>query len=123
MRRNLLTLAAALAVSLSAVAAGDAPPPSAPPMPTIAGGDCGVLRQVAMPKISAQLLYWRCADGREVYFHVRKGWMPDTQSADDAAAVRAELTDLYRRSVADKIDTAMRDEVRKAVTKARSQVV
>jgi hypothetical protein len=120
MRRTCLTIAAALAVSLSAFAQ-DAPPPLAPPMPTIAGGDCGILKQVEMPKVGAQLLYWRCADGREVFFHVRKGWMPDTQSADDAAAVRAELIGLHSRSRADKVDTAMRDAVRKAVTKVRSQ--
>jgi hypothetical protein len=50
MRRTCLTIAAALAVSLSAFAQ-DAPPPLAPPMPTIAGGDCGILKQVEMPKV------------------------------------------------------------------------
>jgi hypothetical protein len=121
MHRTRLTLAAALAVSLSAFAQ-DAPPPPAPPMPTIAGGDCGILKQVAMPKVGAQLLYWRCADGREVYFHVRKGWMAETQSADDPAAVRAELLGLHARSRADKVDGQLHLEVLKAVAKVRNQV-
>lgn len=123
MRRTCLILAAALAVSLSAVAAGDAPPPPAPPMPTIAGGQCGSVKQVPMPIVSAQLLYWRCDDGREVYFHVRKGWMAETQDADKHDENRAELLGLHARARADKINQQMRDEVKRALTIARRQTV
>lgn len=120
MRRTSLILAAA-ACMLATTAFAQPMPAPALPLPAMAGGPCGIVKQVPMPIVDAQLLYWRCDDGREVYFHVRKGWMPETQDVTDPAAVRAELLGLHARSNADKVDTKMRDAVRKAVTKVRSQ--
>jgi hypothetical protein len=80
------------------------------------------LKQVPMPKVGAQLLYWRCTDGREVYFHVRKGWMSETQDADDPTRFAPSCSGCTRARSADKVDAQMRREVLKAVAKVRNQV-
>jgi hypothetical protein len=117
MIRAALTLVLALATAC--VASAD---PSVP-MPAIAGGSCGLLRELPMPTVNASLYYWRCADGREVFFHVRKGWTSGTQSADNPSALRAELIGLRARALAERVDQNMSNAISIALGQARAQTV
>jgi hypothetical protein len=119
MRRTCLILAAALCAAATAFA--QPMPGPALPLPTMAGGPCGNVKQVPMPMVKSQLLYWRCTDGREVYFHVRDGWMSGTQDADKHDENRAELLGLHARAQADKVDALMRREVLRALAKVRAE--
>lgn len=120
MHRTRLILAAALCAAATAFAQ-PMPGPNLP-MPTNAGGQCGIVKQVPMPMVKAQLVYWRCTDGREVYFHVRDGWMSGTQDADKHDENRAELLGLHARAQAEGVDAKMRFEIKRALAKVRSQV-
>lgn len=117
MIRAALTLIVALATA--SVASAD---PSLP-MPTIAGGSCGILREIPMPSVSASLYYWRCEDGTEVFFHVRKGWTSGTQSADKPAELRAELIGLRARALAERVDQSMFNAIGIALGRARGETV
>jgi hypothetical protein len=92
-------------------------------LPSLAGGTCGILHAVPMPEVQSELYYWRCANGREHYFHVRKGWTAETQNADDKRAMRAELLKLQELARTDKTDAKMRDAKMRALTKVRGQTV
>lgn len=118
--RQSLILAAALWAAVTAAFAQPMPGPNLP-MPTMAGGECGIVKQVPMPMVKAQLVYWRCTDGREVYFHVRDGWMSGMQDVDKHDENRAELMGLHARAQADKFDALMRREVLRALAKVRAE--
>jgi|SRR6188768_401722 len=93
------------------------PPPAraADRWPALAGGSCGVVSHVPMPGTDAVLIYWRCPDGAEVSFHVRKAWLPETDTADGPkAAYRLQLQALRARSAADKVDNKLRDAIMRA---------
>ena len=92
---------AALALLALCFVALFVPPPAraADRWPALAGGSCGVVSHVPMPGTDAVLIYWRCPDGAEVSFHVRKAWLPETDTADGPkAAYRLQLQALRARS-------------------------
>lgn len=108
---------AALALLALCFVALFVPPPAraADRWPALAGGSCGVISHVPMPGTDAVLIYWRCPDGTEVSFHVRKAWLPETDTADGPkAAYRLQLQALRTRSAADKPDAKLRSAIMRA---------
>lgn len=104
------------------LAALSAPAQAADQWPALAGGKCGVLSQAPMPGTDAELLYWKCPDGTEVSFHVRKAWLPPTDDASQPpAAYRAFLQSLRARSKAERMDNKLRDAIMRARTAVRNQ--
>lgn len=116
-----LTALAILAMCFAIVWGPQPARAAAPGLPTLAGGKCGVLHAVPMPRVGAELYYWRCPDGTETYFHVRKNWTSETQPAD-RAYWQAELAKLRMLAASDKTDAAFRSEKQRALALVRGQV-